>query len=661
MMTSVRRNSCRYSVVAALVMLLAPPVPHSSLAATAGEVAGQALAAVPGNPLRTKAVKQGMAIELAVEPLSPGSERQQVREGEYANLRISITDMQTGSPVTTMFPSVWVDQRKEFQGDKNRQTLTCSEKIRSYLQGGLSYRPDIDLNSYYILAMNNDATISVIDPIMGVAGYSQMYKMILLRAAGADWTHGPGEKTLYVTMPKAGQVAVIDLEQFTVIRNLPAGDQPSRLVLQPDGRFFWVANDAPGAAGGVTVLDGKTGAVVKHIPTAAGRHDITVADDSLTVFVSNRDAGTVSIIDTQSLQRLKDLKTGANPAGLVYSAMGKAAYVIDEKDGTITIVDGRRREISRVIREEAGLSDIAFTTDGRWGIILNGVTNTALVIDPAANEVVYREPVGAAPEQVSFSPAFAYIRSRGTAEVTLLALDSIGKGDRVTSLKVSGGSKAPTESTYYRSPADSITVTPENNAVVIASPADATIIYYMEGMGVPMGSFKNAGRTPRALKTVNRSLRETGPGVYSAKIKIPRDGLYDVMFLLDSPRVTECFTFAAEANPVLGTLKAERPVTLQFLMPQRTGHKGVPSLVRFQVLDEASGEPVARLVDLEALSTLTPYGAWQQRYPVTAVGNGVYEFSFTPPEAGSYNIYFAAASLKLRFSQLPYISLQVSP
>lgn len=642
-------------IITLILTLLGSAIPGSRICIAAEELPEKSSSGI-SSVLRTKAVRQGMAIELSVEPVVGLGEQKLVREGEYANMSIQVRDATTGAPVTSMYPAVWVDQRKEFAGDKNPQPLTCSDKIKSYLKGALSYRPDIDLNSYYILALNNDATISVIDPIMGVAGYSQMFKMILLRSPGGDWTMGRDGKTMLVTMPKAGQVALVDLEQLTVRENLPAGEMPTRIVLQPDARYVWVSNDAPGAAGGVTVLHGERGNVVARIATAGGGHDIALADDSLTAYVVNRDAGTVTVIDTQTLQRVKELKTGSRPWAIAYSRLSKSAYVVDELDGTITVIDGTNFTISRVIREDPGLSTIRFAPGERWGFVLNRRTNQALVLDVATNAIQFREPVGLDPEQVTFSSAFAYVRSRGTAEVTLLALDSIGKGDRITGLKVSGGSRTPSESTYTSPDASSIAITPEGNSVVIASPSDATIIYYMEGMGVPMGSFKNAGRIPRALTTLNRSLRETRPGVYNARIKIPRSGTYDVMFLLDSPRITECFSFTAEANPILTKLKTEHAINLEFMLPERRVKTGVPVTIRVRASDEGTGKPLVALTDLVALPTLTPYGNWQQRFPTKGNGTGVYEFSFTPPESGLYNIYFSTGNL--RFTQLPYLSLQ---
>jgi hypothetical protein len=70
---------------------------------------------------------------------------------------------------------VWVDARKktralvQISGEAEVKD-PCREKIGYFLQGGLSYRPDIDLNAWYILALNRKASITVIDPLLGYGG-----------------------------------------------------------------------------------------------------------------------------------------------------------------------------------------------------------------------------------------------------------------------------------------------------------------------------------------------------------------------------------------------------------------------------------------------------------------------------------------------------------
>ena len=55
------------------------------------------------------------------------------------------------------------------------------------VDGRVGIRPMIDLNSYYVLALNRDSSISVVDPMVGMAGKTYLYAHIPLPKPGADW------------------------------------------------------------------------------------------------------------------------------------------------------------------------------------------------------------------------------------------------------------------------------------------------------------------------------------------------------------------------------------------------------------------------------------------------------------------------------------------
>ena len=72
----------------------------------------------------------------------------------------------------------------------------------------------------------------------------------------------------------------------------------------------------------------------------------------------------------------------------------------------------------------------------------------------------------------------------------------------------------------------------EGAAAYIVNQAEGTVHYYMEGMGAPMGAFRNYGHEARAIAIVDRSLAERAPGVYTGRVKIPVEGTYDVAFMV---------------------------------------------------------------------------------------------------------------------------------
>jgi hypothetical protein len=47
-------------------------------------------------------------------------------------------------------------------------------------------RPQIDLNSYFVMVLNRDPSISVIDPVVGISGITSLYTTIQLKRRRLD-------------------------------------------------------------------------------------------------------------------------------------------------------------------------------------------------------------------------------------------------------------------------------------------------------------------------------------------------------------------------------------------------------------------------------------------------------------------------------------------
>jgi YVTN family beta-propeller protein len=130
-------------------------------------------------------------------------------------------------------PAVWLSQRTEGETDPQ----LCREKVQSFLQGSLRSRPDVDLNAYFLLALNEESNISVIDPLLGF-GTSKLLTLIMLKSPGEDWAQKNSDEKLFVSMPLANQVAVVDTNTWRVVANIDAGTKPTRVRLQPDERYL---------------------------------------------------------------------------------------------------------------------------------------------------------------------------------------------------------------------------------------------------------------------------------------------------------------------------------------------------------------------------------------------------------------------------------------
>jgi hypothetical protein len=619
------------------------------LAASAGE-------AWEGQTGRT--VRDGIAVELAVEPVERGGERTELREGDHAAVRFTIRDTTTGTPVAGAYPAAWMDL---VAAGGKVGPAECVSKVQELLGGSLFAKPDVDLNAYYVLALNQDATITVVDPLFGFGG-TKLLALVQLPSPGEDWVLSPDRERLFVSLPDSDRVAVVDTSSWKIVAELAAGPRPGRLVLQPDGAYLWVALDGPSPASGVAVFDARNLVPAARIPTGPGRHEIALASDSRHVFVSNSEAGTVSVLDVAKLARIGDVEVGSPLVSMAYSPLADAAYAAGES-GTITAVGvaGGKPEIRARFQAGPGLGELRFAPGGRLGFVPSPRGKRVYIFDTAQNRVLQTAVVLDGPDQVTFSNELAYVRHRGSEIVLMIPLDELGREGAPVPVVDFPGGEHPFGKVSRPSRGDSIVRAPGANAVLVANPADKAIYYYKEGMAAPMGTFRNYGREPRAVLVLDRSLKERQPGVYSTVTRLAGPGRYQVAFFLDSPRLVHCFDLAVAPDPVLEEKRRrEAPAAVQLLLePGRTFRMGETVRLRYRLTDPHTGQPKEGLDDVRVFILLAP-GMWNERYPMRPAGDGVYELDFAPPAAGTYLMSVECPSQRLLLNRSPQSALVVA-
>jgi YVTN family beta-propeller protein len=628
-------------------------------------------ARTPASPIVDRVVEHGIAVELAITPIGGGSGgsggegggRAAAREGQDVAVRFRVSDA-AGQALGGLSPAAWLDRLPAAEVVPPE----CAARVKELTGGSLFGQAELDLNSYYVLALDEDASINVVDPLFGFGG-SKLLTSIPLLSPGEDWALTADRRRLFVSQPEADRVAVIDTGTWTVAAQLAAGRHPTRLALQPDGARLWSVVEA--AAGRAEIEESDTivaidareprPLVVARIATGKGPHDLAFSADSAWVFVTNAAAGTVSVIDARRLQKVADLHTGSRPAAVAYSALAAAAYVADEQDGTVVAIDGRRRTVVARIAGQPGVAVIRFAPGGRLAFVLNPRQDTVQVIDAETNRIVTTGTTRRGPDQVVFSDQLAYIRHRGTDTVLMVPLRGLGEAGHALEAADFTGGQHPLGAGARPSLADGIAPAPDPGTVLVANPADRAIYYYVEGMAAPSGSFHNYGRQPRAVLVVDRGLRERErPGTYETTIRLPRPGRYRIPFFLDAPRIAHCFELEVLPDPELvAARRRSAPVQVEPLLAERRVAVGSSVRLRFRLTDPASGLPVTGVDDLVMMAH-TVSGEWQVRVAAREVGDGIYAAEFVPPAAGAYAVIVECRSRHLPFHLSPRLRLDAT-
>jgi len=601
-------------------------------------------------PYTQTLTQNGTTVRLSVERVDPAkAAAEPLREGEPVVVRFRVSDTATNSPLPGASPAAWIDPKRG--GEKTSADL-CAGKIRRFAEGSVFSRTELDLTVFYVVILNADATLTVVDPRFG-HGDTRLLALVPLESPGEDWALTSDGKRLFVSMPDANKVAAIDTASWKVIGSA-AIPRAARIGLQPDGAYLWIAYGGEAGDSGVAVVNALDMKTVARIPTGHGYHHFTFSPDSSFVFVTNPNDGTVSVIDVRKTSRIKDIPVGTKPVWIAFSDLAKAAYVANEGDGTIVAIDAKEHRVLARMEAAPGLGQIKFAPGGRFGFALNPGNDHVYIIDASSNRIVQQGKLEKEPDQISFTNKQAHVRHRRSDSVLMIALDSLGQeGAPLSVADFTGGRHAP-GAMSRPTPADGIVQASGESGVLVANPGDKSIYFYMEGMAAPMGNFSNYGHEPRAVLVVERNLREKSPGIYETTTKLPAAGLYDIAFLFDRPRIVGCFDLPVAPDPTQAQL---RPPALK-VEPRiaRSAKAGEPLHLSFRLTFADTGKPDTEAKDVMIL--MVAPGLWQRREVAQPTSDGVYSVDFVVPKPGLYTVFLASPSQGLPYAQ--YATVEIS-
>ncbi len=598
--------------------------------------------------------KEGVAVEFALTspPGEPG--RKGLVSGADAFATFTVTDKRTGQPLTGLHPNAWMSSMKNGLPAPNE--AECRDKIRTFMGGLLSARAEIDLNSYLLLTLNHDATVSFINPQVAFQ-ITKLENLVPLPGRGADWALSADKNSLYVSIPERSTVVVIDTLTRKVAASVSTGEgtTPRRVALSPDGRSLWVSlDDAPRVA----VIDTEARKLRGLVELGSGGlHSVAFTPDGLSAYVSSSNGASVAAVDAKTLRKLSDIRVGETPGPIAYSSASRHVYAATVNGERVSVIDTAKRAVVASVPVKRGTVALRFDPTGRYGFAVNQKESTVTVIDAATQTALGTTSVVASPDQVVFTGDFAYIRGTGSEKFSLINLKEVAAG-KFSPVDVQAGRVAPNTSPEDLGVADMIAATPEGNSAMIANAPDSMVYFYVQGMMAPMGTISNYKRRPNAIMLLDRSLKEVRPGVYTTPVKLRGAGRFNVSLLIDQPRIVNCFEVEIAPSPDGEGLAPATSLTVE------TEFKGLraaplrPVPLRFKLKDTTTGQPVSGLGDVQVL-VFEPPGIWQQRQWAKEVGGGVYEVTQTFPHRGIFNVMFRVASRGVEYRHLPFTEVRV--
>lgn len=584
---------------------------------------------------------EGVAMRLQVLPQA-GAERKGGVMGEQVDLRVDIERLADGQPLSNLPIGLWLDRQVS---PMSGSVPVCGQRVASFLSGGLLTRPLLDLTGYWVMTLDREGSVSVLDPSVQFAGRSSLYSAIQLGAPPFDWIKTADDALLFVALPSQREVAVIDLRTLRLQRRIPLKGQPTRLGLQPDGRLLWAAYRADSVAkagdgkhppdeesrDGVAAIDIADGRVLYTPDLPQGHHELAFSEDSRYVYASSRDSGVLSVIDTGSGEVIARTELGGQPLAVLALHAQAQVWVVDGAQGLIHRLDRRGAQIDRVV-VEPGLGPARLTPDGRHVLIVNPVQHRLVVLDAASGRLVQQATISGRPYDLIFSELYAYVRSLDIEQVAMFPIARLPKVDLqylpVGSSAVSAMPQLPIAST--------MSPTFERNGAFFVTPSERTLYHYMEGMNAPDSSVRAFGHTPMAVMVVQRGLREVAQGRYATSFRLPSAGKMVLALAAESPRIRECIGLD------VGRGDRERPPGLRIRWqgePLITAGAGEPVELRFQVdgdLPDTTGVKTTPLI----ARVVSGAGGHAERWPVHRdATNGQYVIRGTLDRSGGYYVH----------------------
>ena len=260
---------------------------------------------------------------------------------------------------------------------------------------------------YTIIAVSHtDNKVSEVDPLTGVT-----LREFLVPGEWFGETHegaiSPDGRTMYVSVPYAKQVIVLDLDTFEqtgvieseyfsrpshvrgfarIGRRESSSSDPHGVALNNDGSKLYITVQYA-AVPGVVVYDVE-GETVKKIDTVIAGNYLWVHPRTDKLYFPTRDDRVV-VIDTKTdrITNVIPLHAGSRPNGVDFGGPNDEVWVNGDGDGSITVIDSTTDEVIEVIRPRvSGAGRVAVSPDGRFAAATQGTEVS--VIDTRTKEIL---------------------------------------------------------------------------------------------------------------------------------------------------------------------------------------------------------------------------------------------------------------------------------
>ena len=260
---------------------------------------------------------------------------------------------------------------------------------------------------YTVVAVSHtDNKVSELDPLTG-----ETLRELVVPGEWFGETHegavSRDGRTMYVSVPYAKQVIILDLETFTqrgtieseyfsrpsevrgfarIGRRESTSSDPHGLALTPDGSKLYITVQHAEVPG-VVVYDVENETTRKINTVIAGNY-LWVHPRTEKLYFPTRDDRVV-VIDTKTdrIVNVIRLHAGSRPNGVDFGGPNDEVWVNGDGDGSVTVIDSTTDEVIKVIQPRVmGAGRVAVSSNGRFAAATQGPEVS--IIDTRTKEIL---------------------------------------------------------------------------------------------------------------------------------------------------------------------------------------------------------------------------------------------------------------------------------
>ena len=151
--------------------------------------------------------REGISLHLRVDAIEDDAPLRP-QFGQSVRLRLEGTRLADDQPLSNWAVGAWLDREVDALSGA---VPVCGQRVGRFLSGNLLGRPLLDLTGYYVLSLDAEPSISVLDPAVNFSGRSSLYAAMKLQGRGFDWAKTEDDARLFVALPWVALRKICDL------------------------------------------------------------------------------------------------------------------------------------------------------------------------------------------------------------------------------------------------------------------------------------------------------------------------------------------------------------------------------------------------------------------------------------------------------------------